>query len=91
MYINEQVHFYLTSMNVLQSYIIETGIIYDSLIVRYEIPSSYIPVVKYKIWLKSIKYKVVDNRRNILSIFIDNILLEMRKYLITLYNITMKE
>ena len=37
------------------------------------------------------KEKAVDNRWNILSIFIDAILLEMGEYLITLYDTPMKE
>ena len=37
------------------------------------------------------KEKAVENRWNIFSIFVDDILLEMGEYLITLYNIPMKE
>ena len=43
-YINEQVRFYPTSMNFLQSYIIESGSLFDGVIVDYEIPSSGILV-----------------------------------------------
>ena len=37
------------------------------------------------------KEKAVENRRNLLSIFIDAVLLEMGEYLITLYKIPIKE
>ena len=61
------------------------------MIVNDEIPSSDIPAVQYSILLRSTKETAVDNRQNLLSIFIDAILLEMGEYLITLYNIPMKE
>ena len=62
-------------MNVIQSYIIRTGIILDSVIVKDEIPSSDIPAVQYSILLISTKEKSVENGRNILSRFIDAIFL----------------
>ena len=77
-------------MNVIQSYIIRTGIILDSVIVKDEIPSSDIPAVQYSILLRSMKEKAVDNRWDILSRFVDAILLEMGEDLITFYKIPMK-
>ena len=41
-HINEQVRFYLTSMNVLQYYIIEAGSLLNSVIAKDEISPSYI-------------------------------------------------
>ena len=51
-------------MNVIQSYIIRTGIILDSVIVKDEIPSSDIPAVQYSILLISTKEKAVENGLN---------------------------
>ena len=46
-YINEQLFFYPNPINVLKYYIIEAGSQSYSMIVKYEILSSYIPAVQY--------------------------------------------
>ena len=74
-YINEQVRFYTTSINFLQSQIIEEGIIFDSVILKDEIPSSDISAVQYSVLLRSMKEKAVENGQNILSRIIGGILL----------------
>ena len=50
-YINEQVRLYPTSVNFLQSYTIEAGSLFNSVIVKDEIPSSDITMVQYLILL----------------------------------------
>ena len=54
-WINETVRFYPTSMNVLQSHIIEAESLFDIVIVKDEITSLDIPEVQYSILLRSIK------------------------------------
>ena len=76
-------------MNVPKYCIIEAGSIFDSVIVRGEIPPSDIPVVKYSILFRPTKEKAAENIY-FFSRFIDAILLEIGEYLITLYNIPMK-
>ena len=90
-YIKEQVRYYPNSMNAIQSFIVEAGRLFESVIVKDEIPSSDLPPVQYSILLRSMKDEAVQNRQRLLSRFIDAILLEMGEELIQQYEIPTKE
>ena len=89
LYIKEQVRFFPNSMRVISDIIVKAGLIFESVLVKGEIPLTEMPPVIYSTLIRSIEEEIVQERRKHLERVIDAVMIEMEG-LVQLYNLPSK-